>query len=359
MIFNGKLVLEDGSSFRGTLIGAKLAKSEMGEVVFNTSMVGYQEILSDPSYCDQIICMTYPLIGNYGVSEEFFESRDLFCKGLIIKDLCTHPSHFSNENTLNSLLVQKDLCGLCNVDTRALTKTLREHGTIKGLIVSSEVETSKVVEKLKNTNLLEQVSKVSKKEEEFFENSSASKHVVLVDFGYKGNILKNLKEKYKVTVVPFNSSFEKIKSLNPDGVCLSNGPGDPMDLQGTINMINTLQDHFPIFGICLGHQLLSLANGAKTEKMLYGHRGGNHPVKDVETGKVYMSSQNHGFIVTKDSLEKAGLDTWFINVNDKSVEGVKVRGKKAISVQFHPEHRPGPRDTNFLFEEFEKLMESN
>ncbi len=358
MIFNGKLVLEDGSEFRGVLIGAKLAKSEVGEVVFNTSMVGYQEILSDPSYCDQIICMTYPLIGNYGVSEEFFESRDIFCKGLIVKDICSYPSHFSNDKTLESLLKEKELCGLTNVDTRALTKKLREHGTIKGMVVSINKDTSEVVAKLKNSVLEKQVSKVSFSGEQIFETRGAEKHIVLYDFGSKNNILENLKKSYKVTVVPFDTSFKRIKEINPDGICLSNGPGDPEELQDVIGVVKQLQEEYPIFGICLGHQLLALANGAKTEKMLYGHRGGNHPVKDLETGKVYISSQNHGYVVTDDSLEQANLIPWFINVNDKTVEGIKVKDKAAISVQFHPEHCPGPRDTNFLFNEFKKLMES-
>ncbi len=358
MIFNGKLVLEDGSEFRGVLIGAKLAKSEVGEVVFNTSMVGYQEILSDPSYCDQIICMTYPLIGNYGVSKEFFESRDIFCKGLIVKDLCNHPSHFSNDEKLENLLKEKELCGLTNVDTRALTKKLREHGTIKGMIVSANKDTSEVVAKLKKIVLDKQVSKVSFSGEQIFETLGANKHVVLYDFGSKNNILENLKKSYKVTVVPFDTPYKRIKEINPDGICLSNGPGDPEELKNVIEVIKKLQDEYPIFGICLGHQLLALANGAKTKKMLYGHRGGNHPVKDLETGRVYISSQNHGYVVTDDSLEKANLIPWFINVNDKTVEGIKVKDKSAISVQFHPEHCPGPRDTNFLFNEFEKLMES-
>jgi len=366
MIFNAKLLLENGSEFKGNLIGADIESAQVGEVVFNTSMAGYQEILTDPSYCDQIICLTYPLIGNYGISMEFNESFLPACKGLIIRDCCDFPSHFKTEMSLEEFLKNNELVALKDVDTRALTKVLRENGTLKGKIVSISAiddDTSKLMKKnknlelIRNTQLSAQVSKVSTKEIKVHKQSVEGKKIVLIDYGYKKNILKSLLNRgLNVAVVPHNVTLEQINEIQPDAICLSNGPGDPEDLRQEINVIKDLQKEYPIFGICLGHQLICLANGAKTKKMLYGHRGANHPVKDLETGQVYMSSQNHGYVVDDNSLMNTNLKEWFVNVNDKSIEGVKLINRPVMSVQFHPEAQPGPRDTHFLFDQFLEMI---
>ncbi len=354
MKFNGKLILEDGTEFLGVLNGTQ-ENSPVAEVVFNTSMVGYQEILTDPS-CDQIICMTYPLIGNYGVNQRFAEAKKTACKGFIVRELCDYPSHFENEITLDQFFKDNNLVCLSEVDTRAVTKKIREHGTFRGVITGIDTSFDSVKDKLQSTELKGQVSKVSSNKEEVF---GIGEHVVLYDFGYKANIKECLVDMgFKVTVVPYNTPFERVKELNPKGVCLSNGPGNPDELVEVIAEIKKVQESFPTFGICLGHQLLALANGAKTEKMLYGHRGGNHPVKDLETGRVFMSSQNHGYVVKEDSLSNTPLVKTFINVNDGTLEGMSHKTLPVFSVQFHPEYRPGPRDTNYLFEKFKGMMEA-
>ncbi len=349
------LILENGEVFYGKALGSQ--KEQTGEVVFNTSMTGYQEIMSDPSYCDQIITMTYPLIGNYGINRDDFESIIPNIKGMIVKEAADIPSHFRSRLSLDEWLKQHDIPGIQRIDTRRLTKLIRETGTLKGKICSGEVNIEQVVKELQNTHFrTDQVSRVSTKSE--FINPGTKERVVLIDFGAKKGIIKDLVAKgYEVIVVPYNTTADKILSMAPDSVVLSNGPGDPTDVPDAITTVRNLLGHVPIFGICLGHQLLALACGAKTGKMKFGHRGANHPVKDLRTGQITMSSQNHGYTVIAESVKDTPLEITHINVNDGTVEGLKHKDLLAFSVQYHPEASPGPEDAKGLFNELQSMMD--
>lgn len=349
------LVLENGQFFVGNAFGSE--QDMVGEVVFTTGMTGYQETLSDPSYCGQVITFTYPLIGNYGINRDDFESINPSVSGIIVREACEFPSNFRNEMTLDEFLKVKNIPGISGIDTRKLTKIIRQYGTLKGMICSSTEETSKMVELLRKTELpRDQVAKVSTKTP--YPSPGRGHRVVLVDFGMKHGILRELnKRDCDVVVVPYHFRAEDILLLNPDGVMLSNGPGDPTDVPEAIEMIQKLMGHVPIFGICLGHQLFALACGAKTEKLKFGHRGSNHPVKELATNKVYMTSQNHSYTVKHDSLAKTDLEVTHIALNDGTIEGLKHKTYPAFTVQYHPEASPGPEDANELFNQFLALMD--
>ena len=350
------LILEDGTVFTGTSIGSK--KEIISEIVFNTSMTGYLEVLTDPSYAGQAVCMTYPLIGNYGICHEDQESLRPWPDGYIVRELSRMPSNFRSEDTIQNFLKQYDIPGIAGIDTRALTKLLREKGTMNGMITTDAAyKLEEIIPRLKAYNTGKVVERVTCEEKTVLKGEGPK--VALMDFGAKDNIAKSLNERgCEVTVYPAFTKAEEILKTNPDGIMLSNGPGDPKECTSIIEEIKKLYDsEVPIFAICLGHQLMALATGADTKKMKYGHRGGNHPVKDLETGRVYISSQNHGYVVDTDTLNPEIAVPAFINVNDKTNEGLKYTGKNIFTVQFHPEACPGPQDSGYLFDRFLKMME--
>lgn len=388
------LILEDGTVFEGMSIGAR--KEVISEIVFNTSMAGYPEVLTDPSYAGQAVCMTYPLIGNYGICREDMESKRPWTDGLIVRELSRMGSNFRMDLTLGQFLEEYEVPGIAGIDTRALTKILREKGTMNGMITTDEgycleeiiprlkaYVTGKVVEKvtcrekyvLKGSRTLEENGPLSGSARFCREDYEAGIHerkpsmvrrlrgigkkVALLDLGAKDNIADCLvKRGCDVTVYPALTKAEEIISEKPDGIMLSNGPGDPKECASIIKEIRKLYEtDIPIFAICLGHQLMALATGADTYKMKYGHRGGNHPVKDLRTGKVYISSQNHGYVVDTDKLDEKIAVPAFINVNDGTNEGLAYTGKNIFTVQFHPEACPGPQDSGYLFDKFLEMLE--
>lgn len=350
-----QLVLEDGTVFIGKALGSE--KESIGEVVFNTGMTGYQEIISDPSYCGQIVTFTYPLVGNYGINREDFESIEPSIHGVVVKEACEDPSNFRSGESLDEFLKAKDIPGISGIDTRKLTKKLREFGTMKGKFVSVDRPVTEVVAELEQTALpSNQVKKVSTVKP--YVVPGRGKRIVLVDFGMKHGILREFtRRNCHVTVVPYHTTAEEILQLNPDGVMLSNGPGDPKDVPEAITMLNGIIGKLPVFGICLGHQLFALACGGDTIKMKFGHRGSNHPVKDIATGRVYMTSQNHGYSVKEESLAGTALSITQFAINDRSVEGLNHSIHPAFSVQYHPESAPGPEDSNLLFDEFLEMIQ--
>jgi carbamoyl-phosphate synthase small subunit len=342
----GVLVLENGRRFAGELIGS--TASGFGEVVFHTGMTGYQEILTDPSYAEQIVVMTYPLIGNYGINEDDFEAEKPWLTGFVTGDACDMPSHYRCKTTLHEYLSEHGIIGLTGVNTRALVRTIREEGSLKGYILPEAELTDDLTFPALPRDLVKRVST----KEPYTHSASGDLHVVLLDFGAKANIAGSLAALgCRVTVVPAETSFDKIASLKPDGILLSNGPGDPADCAELLPLVRKLAKTYPLFGICLGHQLLALSFGAKTEKMKFGHRGSNHPVQDLRTGKVWITSQNHGYAVQSASLP-AELVVTHRHVNDGTIEGLEHRTLPAFSVQFHPEACPGPQDAEALFRRF-------
>ena len=390
------LILEDGTVFEGTHIGAD--KEVISEIVFNTSMAGYLEVLTDPSYAGQAVCMTYPLIGNYGICKDDMESRKPWPDGFIVRELSRNYSNFRADISIQQFLEENGVPGIAGIDTRALTKILREKGTMNGMITTNEnynfdeilprlkaYTTGKVVEKVtcdhvyevKGSQSLTEDGAISgsakfdaaafaqgvreKKPSLVKELNGKGKKVALLDLGTKANIAYSLKSRgCDVTVYPAQTKAEEIIAAAPDGIMLSNGPGDPKECTEIIAEIRKLYDtDIPIFAICLGHQLMALATGADTYKMKYGHRGGNHPVKDLATGRVYISSQNHGYVVDMDKLDPKVATPAFINVNDGTNEGLNYTGKKIFTVQFHPEACCGPQDSGYLFDRFIDMMEVN
>lgn len=347
-----RLWLETGEYFEGRSFGADIScPTQVGELVFNTSMTGYQEILSDPSYCDQVVLMTFPLIGQYGVNKDDFESMVPFLRGMVVREACEKPSNWRSEYSLGQLFKEFGIPGLEGVDTRLITKKIRQNGAMKTLYAPTSTSKEEVMELLKQPMLRDQVARVSAHHSIHFPGEG--KRVILLDFGYKKNILRSLlKRGCDVVVVPWNSSAQAIERFKPDGILLSNGPGDPKDIPEALPVIRELQEHYPMMCICMGHQLFALANGADTEKLKFGHRGANHPVTDLISGRTYMSSQNHGYSVTLNSIEGTNLELTQINLNDKSVEGLRHKLLPAFSVQYHPEACPGPEDTNWLFDAF-------
>lgn len=349
-----RLLLEDGSLFTGTAFGAD--GESTGEVVFNTGITGYQEVLSDPSYCGQIVTMTYPLIGNYGINRDDFESVRPFIHGFVVRRHEEVPSNWRAQYTLDSLLKEYGIVGISDIDTRMLTRILRHHGTMKGILTTSSASVEELKERLNASALLrDQVSRVSTKS--VFNCPGRKERVVLVDFGSKSGIIRELtKRDCDVVVVPQDATAQQIRRLSPDGILLSNGPGDPKDVPHAVETIKELLGEYPIFGICLGHQLFALASGADTEKLKFGHRGGNHPVKELHSGRCYITSQNHGYTVNEASVAGTELEVTHINNNDKTIEGLRHKIHPAFSVQYHPEAAPGPFDSSYLFDEFLELI---
>ncbi len=351
------LILEDGTVFEGTGIGS--AREVISEIVFNTSMTGYLEVLTDPSYAGQAVAMTYPLIGNYGITPDM-ESERPWAEGYIVRELSRVPSNFRCQGTIQDFLTQHDIPGIAGIDTRALTKILREKGTMNGMITTNgEYRTEEIIPRLKAYRTGNVVEKVTCRDS--FTLKGKGKKVALLDLGAKKNIAKSLQDRgCSVTVYPAHTAGEEILDSCPDGIMLSNGPGDPKDCKDIIREIRKLYESgIPVFAICLGHQLMALANGADTHKMKYGHRGGNHPVKDLETGRVYISAQNHGYVVDTEHLDRSVAVPSFINVNDGTNEGLKYIGKPVFTVQFHPEACPGPQDSSYLFDRFISMMGGN
>ncbi len=350
------LVLADGTVFEGCGFGAE--GNTVGEIVFTTAMTGYQETLTDPSYCGQIITQTFPLIGNYGVNKVDPESRGCAAAGYIVREYCEVPSNFRCEGGIDDYLKGLNVVGICDIDTRRLTRIIRESGVMNGAIVSGDYDKEKLLEEIRAYKVGDVVPKVSVKERETFNADDPKYNVVLMDYGYKFNIRRELlKRGCNVTVMPYNTTAAEILAEKPDGIMLSNGPGDPQD---NVVSINTLKElipaQIPTFGICLGHQLLALANGAETEKLKYGHRGGNQPVRDLALDKTFITSQNHGYAVIGDSVPASAGAVSHVNGNDGTCEGVRYKNAPAFTVQFHPEACGGPHDTSYLFDEFIRLM---
>ena len=375
------LILEDGTIFTGVSFGAR--KEIISEIVFNTSMTGYLEILTDPSYTGEAVVMTYPLIGNYGVNYQDMESKKAHPDGFIVREIAEKASNFRNDDSLARFLTDQGITGISGIDTRKLTRILREKGTMNGMITTdenrindegclSEIEKYKVKDAVKKAsckenevffpNMARKPDKVFKPEFQFKKDfvTEVKYRIALIDFGAKKNIVDALLRRgCEVDVYPYNTTAEEIFRNKPDGIMLSNGPGDPAECTEIIKELRKIYEiDIPVFGICLGHQLMAIAMGGRTEKMKYGHRGANHPVKDLKTGRVYISSQNHGYMVVDGSLPENIAKTSFINVNDKTVEGLSYTGKRIFTVQFHPEACAGPLDTAYLFDEFLKEIDN-
>ncbi|WP_163194192.1 glutamine-hydrolyzing carbamoyl-phosphate synthase small subunit [Clostridium thermarum] len=354
----GLLYLEDGSIYKGKGFGKTGVSS--GELVFNTSITGYQEILTDPSYAGQIITMTYPLIGNYGTNNKEKESTKVYARGFIVKNPSAKTSNYMSEKSIDEMLKEMGIVGIYDVDTRSITRKIRSLGAQKCVIANEYISTYEVkriieAEKNKVDNYTKEVST-----DKYIYIEGKGTKVVVVDFGVKRNIINNLKERNcDITIVPYNVTFEEIRNINPQGVLLSNGPGDPKSVIEGITLAKKLIGKIPVFGICLGHQILSLALGGDTYKMKYGHRGGNHGVYDIERDKAYITSQNHGYAVSEQGLEKFGVIITHKNLNDGSVEGIRHRYYPVFSVQFHPEGAPGPIDTAYLFDKFVEISEGD
>ena len=350
------LVLENGQFFEGNAFGAE---GEMtGEIVFATAMTGYLETLTDPSYYGQIVVQTFPLIGNYGVIPADFESAHSHVKAYVVREWCQEPSNFRSEGNLDTFLKEQNVIGLCNIDTRQLTRIIREYGVMNARIVTSIENLDNIVAELKQYRVADAVKNTTCQQITTIKPEDAKYKVVLMDFGAKKHIHQELEKRgCEVVIVPAHTTYEQIMEMKPDGIMLSNGPGDPKSCVKIIKEIKKLyESDIPIFAICLGHQLLALANGAKTEKLKYGHRGGNQPVKDLALDKTFITSQNHGYAVIGGSVLESAGKVSHINGNDGTCEGVRYTNAPAFTVQFHPEACGGPHDTSYLFDEFIKLM---
>ncbi|MDZ5470323.1 carbamoyl phosphate synthase small subunit [Bacillus sp. 31A1R] len=350
----GYLQLESGDIYEGNWLTNHILEDVSGEIVFFTGMTGYQEVLTDPSYKDQIIVFTYPLIGNYGINEEDFESNRPHVAGVIVYEANEEASHYQAQYTLKQYLQKWNIPLLSHIDTRSVVKKIRNSGSMPALLTKSypkEINVPKLCEDNK-------VSKVSTSQFETF--GAGSIHIVLIDYGKKESILSSLLERNcKVTVIPYHTSFQMIRKMNPNGILLSNGPGNPKNLQSHLPTVKELITHYPTLGICLGHQLVALSLGGNTKKLLFGHRGANHPVKDEKNNIVFMSSQNHSFYVDKDSLIGTNLKGRFYNLHDQSIEGLVHDYLPIQTVQFHPEANPGPAEGAYVFDEFLNMVKEN
>ena len=357
--YDRKIILENGEEYYGYGFGD--TADRVCEIVFNTSMVGYQEIVSDPSYTYQMVVMTYPLIGNYGIADDDFETKNPTIGGLIVREYNDNPSNFRYTKTLSEILEENHIPAISGVDTRKITRSIRNFGSRRVLITGVDTTLEKGLEIIKNTPVPhDAVSKVSCKKRWYSRTSNHKFNVVAVDCGIKLNIIRSLNARgCNVTIVPYNTTAGEILSMKPDGVFLSNGPGDPQDVQPVIDLVKELRGKKPIFGICLGHQMISLAYGAKTYKLKFGHRGGNHPVKNLLNNKIEITSQNHSYAVDLDSINGTGLTATHINLLDNTVEGVECKEDKVFSVQYHPESAPGPQDSAYLFDKFIEIMKED
>lgn len=354
------LILEDGTIFEGTAFGSE--EASLGETVFTTGMTGYQEMISNPSNCGTIVVMTYPLVGNYGINRDDFESIEFTMNGIVVRELAEEPSNFRSEMSLEELLFQRGIPGIQGIDTRKLTRLLREKGPLKGILTAAGEKVEHIDEHIsyiKEYSLpTDLVAQVSTKHP--YPSPGRGKRVVVIDYGMKHGILRELnKRNCDVIVVPYNTSADEICSLFPDGITLTNGPGNPADVEGAVETIKSLLGKAPIFGIGLGHQLLALALGARVVKLKNGHRGSNYPVKDLATGRTELTAQNHGYAVEEASLEGTDLTVTHKALNDHSIEGLESMKYTAFSVQFYPEASPGPEDSNHLFDRFTQLMTAN
>lgn len=351
------LILEDGTVFKGQAFGSEAASQ--GEVVFTTGMTGYQEAITDPSFYGQIVTLTYPLIGNYGINRDDFEGITPQIRGLVVRELAKSPSNFRVDETLDNYLISKDIPGIEGIDTRKLTRIIRKQGTVRALLTAADedVNIEEYVAKLQQTPLIsDHVAQVSPKAA--YPSPGRGMRVVVIDYGMKHGILRELnKRDCDVLVVPYHTTAQEILAWHPDGILLSNGPGNPMDIPQSVETVKSLIGQVPMFGICLGHQVLSLASGATSFKLDFGHRGGNHPVKSLATGRTELTSQNHSYAIDDASLVNTELEVTHVALNDGTVEGVKHKKYPIFSVQFHPEGSPGPEDSNHLFDDFIALME--
>lgn len=354
--FDRKLILSDGSEYYGYGFGSRNEK--ITEIVFNTSLVGYQEIISDPSYTYQTVVMAYPLIGNYGITEEDFETDTPTIGGLVVRDYNNRPSNFRSKYTLSEIMEKYRIPGIYGIDTRKLVRSIRDFGSRKVLITDADTLLRDGLRKLFSYDIpKDAVAFVSRKEIQQYRIPNGKYHVAAIDCGMKQNIVRSLNGRgCNVTVFPWNTSLEEVERWKPDGIFLSNGPGDPTDVGPVIELVKGLRGKYPIFGICLGHQMISLAYGAETYKLKFGHRGGNHPVKNLLTGKVEITSQNHSYAVDRESLANTRLKVTHLNLLDQTVEGVACEEDKVFSVQYHPESAPGPQDSGYLFERFIEMM---
>lgn len=355
------LLLADGTLFEGQAVGYE--GSSIAEIVFNTGMAGYQEVLTDPSYYGQTVCMTYPLIGNYGINDEDFESRKSWVSGFIMREICDHPSNWRSKRSLDAYLKEQKVVGLAGIDTRRLTRILRNSGVMNGVIYTEGFEPDeKTIADMKAYLVKDAVKTVTCSENMVYPAATEQKYrVALFDFGVKRNIERELCARgCEVTVVNAYTKPSEILAQGFDGVMLSNGPGDPAENVTIVeNLKELLATNLPIFGICLGHQLLSLAIGAKTEKLKYGHRGVNHPVKDLDRDRTYITSQNHGYAVVGDTVDETIARVRYVNLNDGTVEGLEYKNRPVFTVQYHPEVCPGPMDTSYLFDLFIENMEKS
>ena len=349
---NRKLVLSNGMEFFGVGFGSN--KTVIAEVVFNTSMVGYQEILSDSSYCGQIVCMTYPLIGNYGITDDDYESKSIKMSGFIVREYNDLPSNFRATKTLGDVMDENDAAGIAGIDTRMLTRIIRDEGSMLAMITDISKPKEECLEEIKKRGFEHnQLERVSTKKVWYSRTANPLYTICAIDCGIKMNIVRKFnKFGCNVVVLPYTSTFEDVMKHQPDGLFISNGPGDPEDAKPVIELVKKCKGVLPIFGICLGHQIIGLAYGAKTYKMKFGHRGANHPVKNIITGKIEITSQNHSFAIDKESLKNTGLELTHVNVIDNELEGVRDVKNHVISIQYHPESAAGPEDSEYLFNQF-------